>query len=105
MALCAPKRVATNHPFSDIPATIAGASAIGPSTAKFISDCVIAYGDSLAPLHSSTWEHAIYHWTDGYWMFLVDLTTQNQQVSDLTLHAKLHDTEDSQLEVVSVHVP
>ena len=84
---------------------IAGASAIDRSTAKFISDCVAAYGDSLAPLHPFTWEHAIYQWTNGYWRFLVDLTTQNEQVSDLTLHAKLYDAEDAQLEVVSVHVP
>jgi hypothetical protein len=85
--------------------TIANVSAIDRPTAEFISGCVAAYGDSLTPLHPSTWERAIYHWTGGCWTFLVDLTTTNEQVSDLTLHAKLYDTEDSKLEVMSVHVP
>ncbi len=95
--------VAGNYDLRNPP--IVGASAIDRSTAEFIADCVMAYGDNLVPLHPSTWERAIYHWENGYWMFLVDLTTQSEQVSDLTLHAKLYDTEDSQLEVVSVHVP
>jgi len=42
---------------------------------------------------------------NGYWQLLVDLTTQREQVSDLTLHAKLHDTEPPTLEIESVHVP
>lgn len=40
----------------------------------------------------------------GHWQILVDLTTEAQQVSDLTFHAKLYDTEPLTLEVQSVHV-
>lgn len=41
---------------------------------------------------------------DGYWQLLVDLSTTREQVSDLTLHAKLYDTEPLTLEIESVHV-
>ncbi|MBC9035118.1 hypothetical protein IAG41_22240 [Sphingomonas sp. JC676] len=85
--------------------TIVGVSPINPSTARFIADSVLAYGDSLAPLHPSVWKSAVYRWMDGYWQLLVDLTTTKEQVSDLTLHAKLYDTAGPTLEIESVHVP
>jgi hypothetical protein len=84
--------------------TIAGVHAVDPSTAKAIAESVSAYGDSLAPLHSSTWSHAVYRWMEGHWHMLIDLTTEREQVSDLTLHAKLHDTDPLTFEVESVHV-
>ena len=62
------------------------------------------YGDALAPLDDATWIRSIYQWEQGYWEFLVDLTTENQPVSDLTLHAKLWEA-DFRLEIWSVHVP
>jgi hypothetical protein len=77
---------------------------IDRSTAEWIAESVSAYGDRLAPLHSSTWERAIYRWMDGYWQLLVDLTTEREQVSDLTLHAKLYDTTSPRMEIESVHV-
>jgi hypothetical protein len=42
---------------------------------------------------------------DGYWQFLVDLTTAGEKASDLTLHAKLNDGAPPRLEIQSVHVP
>jgi len=66
---------------------------------------VSAYGDRLAPLHASTWDHAVYRWMGGYWQFLVDLTTDSEEVSDLTLHVTLRDAEPPTLEIGSVHVP
>jgi len=85
--------------------SVGGVRRIDPSIAEWIATSVSTYGDSLAPLHSSTWDHAVYRWMNGYWQLLVDLTTQREQVSDLTLHAKLHDTEPPTLEIESVHVP
>lgn len=41
----------------------------------------------------------------GYWQFLVDLTTDSEEVSDLTLHVTLRDAEPPTLEIGSVHVP
>jgi hypothetical protein len=84
---------------------IAGVRAVDPSTARAIAESVAAYGDKLAALHPSTWDQAVYRWVNGHWQMLVDLTTEAQQVSDLTLHAKLYDTEPRTLEVQSVHVP
>jgi hypothetical protein len=56
---------------------------IGPSTAKSIADNIAAYGAPLAALNAATWERSIYRWMDGYWQFLVDLTTDEEEVSDL----------------------
>ena len=84
---------------------IDGVGSVAPSTAESISASISAYGDSLAPLHSSTWDRAVYRWMGGYWQLLVDLTTASEQVSDLTLYAKLHNVEPLMLEIESVHVP
>ncbi|KPF78509.1 hypothetical protein IP88_03640 [alpha proteobacterium AAP81b] len=84
---------------------VTGVRAVDLSIAKSIAESVSAYGVSLAPLHAAAWRHAVYRWMDGYWRVLVDLTTEREEVSDLTLHAKLHDTEPLTLEVESVHVP
>lgn len=75
------------------------------STAKSIADNIAAYGVPLAALNIATWEWSIYRWMNGYWQFLVDLTTDEEEVSDLTLHAKLDDAPTARLEVQSVHVP
>ena len=84
--------------------TRSGVCEVSPSTANAIAESVSAYGDRLAPLHRSTWGYAIYRWMGDYWQMLVDLTTEGEEVSDLTLHAKLHDTEPPTLEIESVHV-
>jgi hypothetical protein len=78
---------------------------IDHSTAKSIAGNIAAYGAALAPLNIATWERSIYRWMDGYWQFLVDLTTDKEDVSDLTLHARLDDAPAARLQVQSVHVP
>lgn len=77
---------------------------ISPATAEAILNNVNTYGAALAALHSATWERSVYRWMDGYWLFLVDLTTDDEEVSDLTLHARLPDAPDARIEVQSVHV-
>ena len=83
---------------------IDGVAPIDSKVAEVISYSVDGYGDALAPLDEETWIRSIYQWEQGYWEFLVDLTTENQPVSDLTLHAKLWEV-DFRLEIWSVHVP
>lgn len=78
---------------------------VSSATAEAIVNNVTAYGATLAALNTATWERSVYRWMDGYWLFLVDLTTDDEEVSDLTLHAKLHDASDARLEIQSVHVP
>lgn len=78
---------------------------IHPDTAEGIANNLTAYGASLASLNSATWERSVYRWMDGYWLFLVDLTTVDEEVSDLTLHARLRDASEARLEIQSVHVP
>ena len=84
---------------------IAGVDPIDPSTAEWIADCIGAYGDALAPLNPQTWDGSVYRWLDGYWELLVDLTTEGEPVSDLTLHAKLYDEHQPRLEIQWVIVP
>lgn len=78
---------------------------VSPGTAEAIASNINAYGVSLATLNTATLERSIYRWMDGYWLFLVDLTTDDEEVGDLTLHARLNDASDACLEVQSVHVP
>jgi hypothetical protein len=84
---------------------VSGVDPIDQETADLIAANVTAYGDGLAPLHEATWEHSIYRWMDGYWQVLVDLSTTNEPVSDLTLHAKVYEADCSRLTIDSVHVP
>lgn len=74
---------------------------VAQSIAENISD----YGDALASLDPATWDRSIFLWMGGYWQVLVDLTTTREQVSDLTLHARLYDVSPPRLEIQSVHVP
>ena len=83
---------------------IDGVSQVDLASAAFFRDSIRAYGDDLAPLNEATWERSIYRWIDGNWLFLVDLTTANEPVSDLALHAIL-DEASGHLRVESVHVP
>ena len=84
--------------------SIDGVAPVDDALAKYLKDSATSYGDALAPLNEATWERSIYRWMDGYWQFLVDLTTENEPVSDLALHAILDET-SGQLQVTSVHVP
>ena len=84
---------------------IDGVAPMDEPTSEFIARCVADYGDSIAPLQPATWERSCYLWMDGYWQFLVDLSTEAEEVSDLTLHAILREGGDARLEIQSVHVP
>ena len=79
---------------------VQGVRPISSETAEWIAESVAAYGDTLAPLDEQTWERSVYLWMDGYWQMIVDLTTRKEAVSDLSLHAKLH--EDGEVEICGV---
>lgn len=83
---------------------IDGVEPVDESAANFFRESAKAYGEDLAPLDDATWESSIYLWMDGYWEFLIDLSTEQAPVSDLSLHAKLNET-SGQLHLWSVHVP
>lgn len=78
---------------------------VDPLIAQSIADNISAYGCTLAPLNPAVWDHAVYRWMNGYWQFLIDLTTTAEPVSDLVIHARLRDDRLARLEVQSVHVP
>ena len=85
--------------------TIKGVAPINPSLADFIVDQIEAYGTALAPLSDEVWGRSVYAWDGAHWQFLIDLTTTEEPVSDLVLHARLRDDDNGQIEVWSVHVP
>lgn len=78
---------------------------VDAATARYIADSVADYGEPLAPLNDATWDRSIYRWMDGYWQMLVDLSTDGEPVSDLTLHAKLFEADGFRVVIDSVHVP
>lgn len=78
---------------------------VDPATAEYIAENIFAYGEALAPLDDATWDRSVYRWMDGYWQMLVDLSTKDEPVSDLSLHAKLYEAEGHRLVIDSVHVP
>ncbi|WP_298395531.1 hypothetical protein [Sphingobium sp.] len=78
---------------------------VDPIIAQSIAANISAYGCTLAPLNPAVWGRAVYRWMDGYWQFLIDLTTTAEPVSDLVIHARLRDDGLARLEVQSVHVP
>ena len=83
---------------------IEGVAPVDVTLADFFRESVRSYEDDLAPLNDATWERSFYRWMDGYWQFLVDLTTEQEPVSDLALHAKL-DEKTGRSQLASVHVP
>lgn len=84
---------------------IDGVAPVDAATAQHIANNVAAYGAPLAPLNDATWDRSVYRWMEGYWQMLVDLTTEGEPVSDLTLHAKLFEADGFRLEISSVYVP
>lgn len=50
------------------------------------------YPDKLGPLQESSWKTSIYIWDSPYWQVLVDLADENGNISDLVLHARIHET-------------
>jgi hypothetical protein len=82
-----------------------GVASLGAETARFIEEQIAAYGASLAPLSDDVWQRSAYRWMDDYWEFLIDLSTVQEPVSDLALHAKLFGGPNGRIEVCSVHVP
>ncbi|WP_339933673.1 hypothetical protein [uncultured Brevundimonas sp.] len=82
-----------------------GITPIDKTAAQFVAGQVAAYGDTLIPLSDQVWQRSIYRWMDGYWEFLIDLSTTREPVSDLALHANLIGDESGRIDVWSVHVP
>ncbi|GAA4015477.1 hypothetical protein GCM10022280_12780 [Sphingomonas swuensis] len=86
-------------------ACVEGVEPVERGIADHIASNVAAYGEPLAPLNDATWERSVYRWMNGYWQVLVDLTTEGEPVSDLTLHARLDEPDGCYLTIESVHVP
>ena len=85
--------------------TIEGVELAGTDTAVNIEDCVAAYGDPLVGLDDATWQRSCYRKMGDHWAALVDLATENERVSDLTLHSRIFLDPGLRIVIDSVHVP
>lgn len=85
--------------------TLDGVAPVDARLAGFIAEQINAYGATLAPLSDEVWRRSVYAWDAPNWQFLIDLTTTDEPVSDLVLHARLPDDREGRIEVWSVHVP
>ena len=63
------------------------------------------YGEQLITLHPEVWDRACYSFQRTHWDAIIDLSTRNEQVSDLAMHARIRTTPDLQIEIWSIHVP
>ena len=54
---------------------------------------IASYPDPLGPLNEQSWKTSIYIWDSPHWALLVDLTDADGHVTDLVLHAKVHETD------------
>ena len=84
---------------------IEGIDPIDRDTADLIAANIAAYGARLTSLDEATWDRSIYRWMGTYWQVLVDLSTDGEPASDLTLHARVYETDCIRLKIDSVHVP
>lgn len=84
---------------------VCGVDPVDRDTADLIAASVAAYGARLTSLHGATWDRSVYRWMGSYWHVLVDLSTDGEPVSDLTLHARVYEADCSRLKIDSVYVP
>jgi hypothetical protein len=82
-----------------------GVAPIDANSARLFRERIVAYGDNLASLSDEVWQRSAYRWMEGHWDFVIDLSTNQQPVSDLALHAKLFGGPRGRIEVWSIHVP
>lgn len=84
---------------------VEGLEPVDPETADYMAANITAYGDPLTSLNDATWNCSVYRWMGGYWQVLIDLSTKDEPISDLTLHAKVYEADGSRIKIDSVHVP
>jgi len=53
-------------------------------------DNIRDYPDPIGSLHDVTWCSSIYAWQDNFWEVLLDLSTTDNERSDLVLHLRVH---------------
>ena len=63
------------------------------------------YEAELVPLHPDVWKRSCYNRQEGRWQAIIDLTTKEEAVSDLAIHADLFLDPELRIKVWSVHVP
>ncbi|MFY0636908.1 DUF7668 domain-containing protein [Maricaulis maris] len=71
----------------------------------YIRESIGDYGCTLIALRADVWKHAVYICFEDHWQVIVDLCSEEEGVSDLALHLKVHDDIVPKFEISSVHVP
>lgn len=83
-----------------------GIREIDPESARINAVNIQNYGKTLGPLTDRAWETSVYIWMRSYWQALVDLSTSDNERSDLVLHVKIYEVGSSfQFESGLIYVP
>lgn len=73
---------------------------------EHIRSNVEEYGGRLVPLSAAVWERSVSSWQGDHWDVLVDLSMEDEPVSDLTLHLEVEESGNGWLfRVHLVYVP
>lgn len=78
---------------------------VSPDDEQRIKENVEDYGEILAPLLDDSWSSSVCQWMEGYWELVIDLCTDTEGVSDLSLFLRAYEKEASVIfSIIDVHV-
>lgn len=66
-------------------------------TIRISSSNIEDYPDRIGEMSQETWRTSVYLWQETHWDVIVDLITSSGDVSDLSFHATVHETETGYL--------
>ena len=74
--------------------------------AETIRKSIDYYDDKILPLPKETWSTSTYRWALDHWEIIVDLFTEREGLSDLSLFINVaENSSDYTFQVESIHVP
>lgn len=76
------------------------------SNAETIRKSIDYYDDKILPLPEETWSTSTYRWVLDHWEIIIDLFTEREGLSDLSLFINVSEnSSDYTFQVESIHVP
>jgi hypothetical protein len=79
---------------------------VGIELASSIQSNIRRYGAKLGSLPPETWHTSACQWMGGYWDVLVDLYTEEKELSDLVLSVRVRERVNGvEFDIKSVYVP
>ena len=92
----------------EVPASAAPliVGAVDPDNLRINRENIADYPDALGPLGDAAWQSSVYIWMAGHWDVLIDLMTEDGEISDLVLAARIIEAGDQfMIEPGLIYVP